>query len=99
VTQILGRLVHPFDFLDLVFGGTDKMIESPAFIDFEIEVMRRTIIEMLEGRFGSMPEDILTPLRRLQNLQAMHALARKAGACADLKEFKRSLVRYKSNHT
>jgi hypothetical protein len=92
-------MVHPFELLNLVFKGTTTMIESPAFVDFEIEVMRRTIVKMLEGRFGTVPETVRTPLQRLNNLEAMEALARKAGACADLAEFRRSLLRYKSNRT
>jgi hypothetical protein len=97
VTHILARMVHPSELLDLMFKGKRIMIESPAFLDFENEIIRRSIIAVLEERFGSVPEDILTPLQRLENVDAMNALIRKAGKCRDLAEFKRSVVRYKSN--
>jgi hypothetical protein len=96
VTHILGRMVHAQDLLDRMFTGTHVMIESPAFIDLEIEMMRRTILLVLEGRFGAVPEELRSQMQKLENLPAWKRLAVRAGNCRDLKEFQKALSRYKS---
>jgi hypothetical protein len=91
VTEIFGRMVHPRELLKLIFKRGKPMIDSPAFTDWEAEAKQQMLVEMLEGRFASMPEDVRSEIEKVYNLKSLKLLARKAGACSTLDDF-RSLL-------
>ncbi len=71
------------------------MIESPLLDELK-EVFRQmgkqeAILEQLEDRFGSVPEDIAAAVKGVSDLRRLRHLNRLAGACSDLNEFRTKL--------
>ena len=99
VTQILAGLAFPDRRFLHLFGGPEVMIESPV-LDEVKEILRkryeaeasqravvRSLVEVLEARFGSVPADMRTRLTVITDLARLESLIRLAATCPDLATF------------
>lgn len=85
VTQILGRLRNNEEIPMQVFGGKEKMIESPAFQEVIAETRQDAILHFfLRGRFDSVPHELEQELRQVMDLEKSQSLSEQARSCADL---------------
>jgi hypothetical protein len=91
VTQVLARLRYNDPGILALFGGRKSMIESPLIQELEAEFAQNSILLVLEGRFGSVPEDIRAAVRRTQDQPALRAMTLLAARCPDLDAFRRGL--------
>ena len=99
VTQVLARLRYNDPGILALFGGRQSMIESPLIQELESEftskathnAMHKSILVVLEARFGPVSEDIRTAVQRVQDESALVALTQLAARCPDLDEFRRGL--------
>jgi hypothetical protein len=55
------------------------------------EAFRQSIAEVLEARFGALPDDLPAALSSVEALPQLHALLRIAACCPDLDSFRASL--------
>ena len=95
VTQVLARLRYNDPGILALFGGRQSMIESPLIQELEAEFTHKakqeSILLVLEGRFGPVPEDIRTAVQRVQDTPALRATTLLAARCPDLDAFRRGL--------
>ncbi len=72
------------------------MIESPLqdelMSEMRAQALQDTILDVLEGRFGTLPPNIGTALRGILEEARLHELARWTGQCADLAAFRSRLT-------
>ncbi len=91
VTQILMHLRYNDPGLFGILGGRKTMIDSPLIQEVLQEVAaersHETITAVLEGRFGSVPPQIVNQLRTILDAQKLLELARHAGTCPTLQAF------------
>ena len=73
------------------------MIESPVLDEaFEIvrgRAIRGTVADVLESRFGTIPESISGGLQAVDKSARLRELARVAGVCTNLEAFEAELRR------
>jgi hypothetical protein len=71
------------------------MIESPLIQELEAEftskAMHESILLVLEGRFGPVPEDVRAAVQGVQGQSALRAMTSLAARCPDLDAFRREL--------
>jgi len=99
VTQVLARFRDNDPGILALFGGRQSMIESPLIQELEAEftskathkAMHKSILVVLEARFGTIPEDVRTAVQRVQDESALLALTQLAARCPDLDEFREGL--------
>jgi hypothetical protein len=72
------------------------MIESPLIQELRQEFMaeqrHKDIVDVLEERFGSVPQDIITALGAIQDAERLGQLLRWAVRCPDLEAFRQRLT-------
>ena len=97
VTEILAGLAFPDRQFPTLFGGPTTMIESPVLDEaFEIvrgKAIRGTVADVLESRFGMIPESISGGLLAVDKSARLRELARVAGVCPNLEAFEAELRR------
>jgi hypothetical protein len=93
---VLARLRYNDPGLLSIFGGSQAMIESPLIQELMSEVVAKErhkyIVGVLEERFGSVPQDILTALGAIQDAERLDQLNRWAVRCPDLEAFRQRLT-------
>ncbi len=57
----------------------------------EVERARKDILEILEERFGKVPEDVKKSIRRVNDLKKLSLLHRKSAVVTHSDEFKKFL--------
>jgi len=57
-----------------------------------LEAMHRSILLVLESRFGQIPDDVRTAVRRIQDESALDAMTVLAARCLDVDAFGRDLT-------
>jgi hypothetical protein len=67
------------------------MIESPLIKELEAEWAHKSILLFLEGRFGSIPEDVQTTVQRVQDASDLRAMTVLAARCPDIDAFRNGL--------
>jgi hypothetical protein len=91
VAQVLARLRYNDPGLLSIFGGSQAMIESPLIQELRQEFMaqrgHKDIVGVLEERFGSVPQDLITALGAIQEDERLDQLLRWAVRCPDLEAF------------
>jgi hypothetical protein len=92
VSQVLARLKFPQPELLALLGGQRAMIESPLITELLVKTRQDDIVEVLAGRFGKVPHEIVTRLRSVVKERELKALIRFAVRCPDLKEFRERLL-------
>jgi hypothetical protein len=91
-TEILGRLIHPFDLLERIFSRGTEMIESPLFQDLECQANQRAIRRAMEFRFGPMPEDLLRTLKTMFEPAPLEAILNRLYQCSNYDDFRALLT-------
>jgi hypothetical protein len=87
VTQVLMRLRYNAKNLFQILGGEQAMIESPLIDELLAKTRTTDILDVLESRFDSRPDDLADELRALGE-QELKALNRFAAVCPDLAAFR-----------
>jgi hypothetical protein len=87
VTQVLMRLRYNAKNLFQILGGEQAMIESPLIDELLAKTRMEGILDSLESRFSSRPDDLADELRALGE-QELKALNRFAAVCPDLAAFR-----------
>ena len=79
-----------------IFGGRQIMIESPLIQELVDEAkrnqMHEAIAQVLEARFGQVPEDLAAHLRTILDAPRLSHLNRLAALCPDLEAFRAALL-------
>jgi hypothetical protein len=87
VTQVLMRLRYNAKNLFQILGGEQAMIESPLIDELLAKTRTEGILDSLESRFGTRPDDLTDELRSLGEKE-LKALNRFAAVCPDLEAFR-----------
>jgi len=87
VTQVLTRLRYNSEKLFQILGGGDSMLELPFLDEILNKVRAEDILDVLESRFGTRPDDLADELRALGEKE-LKALNRFAAVCPDLEAFR-----------
>jgi hypothetical protein len=93
VTEILAGMAHPLELLELIFRRGTPMIDSPVFARWEAQAKQALLVEVLEGRFDAVPEDVGSDIEKVYNLRSLNLLARNAGSCSNIDEFRSLLAK------
>jgi hypothetical protein len=95
VCQVLAGLRYEEKLLKDIFGGYNAMIESPVLDKFWAEAKHRTIQQVLEGRFGPLPDTLAEQLFSVMADDQLSKLASVAGTIPDLNAFAAALASVK----
>jgi hypothetical protein len=87
VTQVMTRLRYNDPGLLRLFGGREAMIESPLIQELLAERMHKALLDFLGARFGSVPQDVETAIRAVEDESTLDELVRLAAVCPDLETF------------
>jgi hypothetical protein len=96
VAQVMAGLRYNDPSLLSILGGRQAMIESPVLIELlqerEREFAHRMILQILEARFGTVPESLAAQVRAVQALDRLWDLHRHAAVCENLDVFSARLT-------
>jgi hypothetical protein len=92
VAQVFARLRFKDPELVALLGGTRVMIESPLIKEIEARVWQEGILNVLEGRFGTVPVELTARLRKVRSEKRLKELARFSGTCPNLEAFREKLL-------
>jgi hypothetical protein len=100
VSQVLGGLRYNVATLRAIFGGKEKMIESPVLQELiaeqraeaKVQTQHEAILDVLEARFGPVPAEVRSSLMRVTGEQRLRELIRQAAQCPDLDTFRHHLA-------
>ncbi|AMV23002.1 hypothetical protein VT84_01230 [Gemmata sp. SH-PL17] len=96
VTQILAGLRFDEGMLEKLFRVEGKMIESPVlekwFRQREIAAYHRAILEGLEVRFGTVPEDVSAAVRVVTDEMSVGEIRKASYVCTSLDDFRARLA-------
>jgi len=70
-----------------ILGGGDTVLELPFLDELVAKTRAEAILDFLEGRFDSRPDDLADALQVLGE-QELKALNRFAAVCPDLEAFR-----------
>jgi hypothetical protein len=91
VTQVMTRLRFKDKSFAEILGGSQAMIESPLIQEIEAKRSHKLLLSVLEGRFETIPEEIVEDLSKILDEKKLLELAKLAGTCKDLKSFRKRL--------
>jgi hypothetical protein len=91
VTQVLTRLRYNDPKLLTILGGIQVMIESPLIQEIIARTKQEDILQVLEGRFGTIPPDIAMRVKGILEEEKLRELVRFAARCTDLEAFRTRL--------
>ena len=99
VTQVMTRLRYNDPQLLALFGGKQAMIESPLIQELLAgtraqtltETNHKAILRILSSRFGSIPPEIVSALRPIQDEAKLNDLIDLATGCPNLEAFRARL--------
>jgi hypothetical protein len=95
VAQVLAGLRYNSPLLLAILGGRETMIESPVLTDLVNYATRagiqKTILSLLQQKFGSVPADIEARVRAVQEEERLLGLAGQVESCPDLDSFRARL--------
>jgi len=75
--------------------GIQQGLQQGLSIGF-IQEARESVIEVLEIRFGIIPEDIVRRIKSVEIIETLRSLRRQAMLCKDLNTFREMLDRVHS---
>jgi hypothetical protein len=90
VALIMARFRYNDPELLKILGGSQAM-ESPFIVELLAQTRQDDIIQVLEGRFGGVPPEIVLQLRAIQDERRLKELTRQTGVCQDLEAFRKAL--------
>jgi hypothetical protein len=95
VTQVLARLRYNDPGIFAILGGREIMIESPLIQEIVDEAVaeanQNLILDVLKERFGETSSVVEEKLRGVTDRRQLSELAKKAGTCQDVEDFRRAL--------
>jgi hypothetical protein len=96
VSQVLAQLRYNDPKLLALLGGKRVMIESPLIKEIvaesKQEAMQEAILQFLQARFDSVPEDVAKRVRGVRAEKKLNALIKHAARCPDLEAFRQRLL-------
>jgi hypothetical protein len=92
VSQVLAGLRFPDPQLLALLGGKQAMIESPVLKEIVAEKLQEAIVRILATRFGEVPAEVITRLRRLRSEKKLGDLIEHAVRCTEMKAFRERLL-------
>jgi hypothetical protein len=92
VSQVFGELKFPLPLLAEIFGGQQKMFESPLLQKMIAEKLHKAVQEALKARFGSVPRDVNRLLREIRDETKLTQLNGIAAKCPDMEAFREALL-------
>jgi hypothetical protein len=92
VSQVLTELRFSNPDLVKMFGGSEPMIESPMLRKIAAESYQQGILDTLKARFGTVPRDLVKPLRDILDQKKLTALNGVAALCPDFQAFREALL-------
>jgi hypothetical protein len=84
---VLARLRYTDPGLSAFIGGNQKMIESPAYHDFTVWILHKTILNLLQHKFGPLPAEIQKRVQAIYDDVLLQDLNCWASDCHDLAAF------------
>jgi hypothetical protein len=91
VSQVLAKLRYQDPQLLAILGGKRVMIESPLIKEIVAESRQEDIVRVLQARFGPVPLETTTRLRKIQSEKKLNDLIAHAALCPDLESFRERL--------
>ncbi len=95
VTQVFAGLRYPDPTLLALLGGRKAMLESPVLQELltecKVETMHESLLQFLQARFGTIPEDLVAAVRVIQQTQRLKELIDWSAQCPDLNAFRTRL--------
>jgi hypothetical protein len=88
VTQVLAGLRYNDPELWAILGGEQTMIESPVIQDLLAKAKHQDILNVLQARFGPVPQEVATALRAIDDVEKLVDLVPFAAVCQDLDSFR-----------
>jgi len=92
VSQVLAQLRYNDPKLLSILGGRRVMIESPLIKEIIAEskqqAMQGAILQFLQARFDSIPEDVAKRVRAVRGEKKLQTLIKHAARCPDLDAFR-----------
>jgi hypothetical protein len=92
VSQVLAGLRFTNEDLLSILGGREVMIESPVLRKLIAEELQDALILVLAGRFGTVPTDLTTDLRKITKEAKLRELFSFSGVCPTLEAFHERMV-------
>lgn len=99
LTQVFTQLRFSDPNLLTILGGTKIVIESPliqkivdratreARAETRQQTLKEAILRILEGRFGTIPEDVTAKVKAIHTDRKLREIHLRAALCPDLKAF------------
>ena len=88
VSQVLASIRYDDVNLLSLFGGEENMVEFPIIQRFVNKARQKDIIQNLEVRFGEVPQDIISRIKRISKESRIDDLLRFTILCKNLGEFR-----------
>jgi hypothetical protein len=92
VCEVLGGLRYNAAMLSSIFGGRERMIESPIYKEWRAWGMQEALLSLLEDRIGSVPAEVKSTVEGISDLDRLKALIKVAARCPDLESFRQALA-------
>jgi hypothetical protein len=92
VAQVLARLRFKDPELLALLGGRRVMMESPLIKEIQAETRQEDILRLLENRFGTIPLEITSHLRKILSEKKLKALFDYACVCPHVEAFRDKLL-------
>ena len=74
-----------------ILGGKQAMIDSPLIREIVAENRQADIVDVLQTRFGEVPEEIVERLRKVSADRKLRTLLKHAVQCPSLASFRKRL--------
>jgi hypothetical protein len=92
VAQVMTRLRYNDPMLLTILGGRQVMIESPLLDEFANERLQEAILRALRAKFGSVPPNVESRIRGVQDEERLYDLNSQAAVSPDLDTFQAHLA-------
>lgn len=96
VTEILAGLRFDEKMLEAMFRGAKTMIESPILQKWlregEVKTLHKAILDELEVRFGSVPDDLSATIRLVQDPDRLTTAHKVSHTCDSIDTFRHALT-------
>src|SRR5262249_48199349 len=90
--QAVARLRVEGPRLVAFLGGKRVMIESPLIREIEAKVWQEAIVNVLQSRFGTLPTELVSRVRKVRSEKRLKELIQFAVTCPSLEAFRDKLL-------
>ncbi|MBV9123092.1 MAG: hypothetical protein JO112_07030 [Planctomycetes bacterium] len=88
VTSVLASLRYNDPQLLTILGGKPAVLEYPIVQEIVAEKLQRMVLDILEVRFGSIPQEVVEELRAIVDEEKLHHLNKLAASSPDLNSWR-----------